>query len=331
MRLFVKVTPIKSGASKALDEGEILRCPADVEPGTLLSFLSQRFGPVVDTAWPSTERHGRRARGWILAGTDGWSGQQVLCEPFAEAEDGTTRSMAELLVDRSTEVDESVRCTELADNPVIAVRYHTHRPELDDEAGASQADTGRPATRSSGRTVSTGGGHRHGAGRAGATEFPGTWPEDQVVANIISVAGDPDRTPVWQPNQRWRVRGTRDGVEIIVIVKRDGAIWSAWPLPGGRGVQQNPTWNMNPEEAQLARTMQHLPSRFSDRLDADDTDALRAMAEAGEWAEEAELLVAILAANQQPMTHHEREDLRELLDQMELPSHQLDNLRTTDT
>ena len=72
--------------------------------------------------------------------------------------------------------------------------------------------------------------------------------------------------------------------------------------------------------------MQRLPGRFSDRLDADDIDALRGMAEAGEWAEEADLLVATLAANRQPMTRQEREDLRELVDQMELSSHELENV-----
>lgn len=87
---------------------------------------------------------------------------------------------------------------------------------------------------------------------------------------------------------------------------------------------------MNPEEAELARTMQRLPGRFSDRLDADDIDALHTMAEAGEWAEEADLLIATLATQRQPVTNQEREDLQELLHQMELPSDELKKVRTAD-
>lgn len=125
------------------------------------------------------------------------------------------------------------------------------------------------------RIVSTGGGHRHAAGRAGATEFPTTWSEDQVVEHILSVAKHPDQAPVKQPNQRWRTRGIRDGVEIIVLLKSEGEIVSAWPLPGGRGVQQNPSWSMSPAEAEHALAMKDLPDRFAHHLDADEVDALR--------------------------------------------------------
>lgn len=50
------------------------------------------------------------------------------------------------------------------------------------------------------------------------------------------------------------------------------------------------------------------------------------MAEAAEWAEEIGLLIAALAANQQAVTHQERNDLRYLLEQMELPLDQLEGI-----
>jgi len=76
---------------------------------------------------------------------------------------------------------------------------------------------------------------------------------------------------VLQPNQRWRVLGVRDGVEIMAIITFDGAVTGAWPLVGGRGVQQNPSWSISREETVLVETMKDLPGRFSDHLCADDT------------------------------------------------------------
>jgi hypothetical protein len=86
-----------------------------------------------------------------------------------------------------------------------------------------------------------GGGHRHGTGRPGKTEFPASWDDGRITDHIVDVARSPDRPPTYQKwNGRWLVRGTRDDVEIVVIVARDGRLWSGWPRPGGPGVVKNP-------------------------------------------------------------------------------------------
>jgi len=348
MQLFVKVVPLSAGTGQASSGGELLRCPDDVGSDTLLSFLTQLFGDVIDTAWTSTERHERLACGWIFAGPGERKGQQVLCAPFVAANDGSLRSLFELMADQHVEFEELARSGELDDFKVITLPHRTYRPAAETDTGqasrvspASESSNasgaegesppepgGRAASRPA-RAVSTGGGHRHGAGRAGSAEFPASWSDDEVIANILSVARDPDLKPVWQANQRWRVRGVRDGVEIFVIVQRDGAVATAWPVPGGRGVQQNPTWSMNPDEARLARMMKRLPGRFCDRLNAEDIVALLAMAEAGEWAEEADLLIATLAAGQQSVTDEERCDLADVLVQVNLPADQLAKIPPT--
>ncbi len=169
----------------------------------------------------------------------------------------------------------------------------------------------------------------HGTGRPGTTEFPATWTDDQVLGNILSVARKPDRA-VWQENNRWRMRGHVDGVEIIAIVKRDGEIITAWPLPGRRGVQQNPSWSMTADEARFTVSMKRLPGRFSDRLPADDLDALHMMAAAGEWEEEIDLLIANLTGNQQSVTNQERADLRRLLMQIGLAVDQLGKVASSE-
>jgi hypothetical protein len=88
---------------------------------------------------------------------------------------------------------------------------------------------------------STGGGHRHGTGKPGKTEFPATWGDAKVIDTLLDVARRPDQTPEHQEwNGRWVARGTRDDVEVVAVIAPDGRIWSAWPLPGGAGVVKNP-------------------------------------------------------------------------------------------
>ncbi len=87
----------------------------------------------------------------------------------------------------------------------------------------------------------TGGGHRHGTGRPGKTEFPATWDDKKIIDTVVDVARNPDRVPVHQAwNDRWQARGARSDVDIVVIVERDGTVWSGWPLEGGPGVVRNP-------------------------------------------------------------------------------------------
>jgi hypothetical protein len=85
-----------------------------------------------------------------------------------------------------------------------------------------------------------GGGHRHGTGRPGKTEFPADWDDERIIGHIMDVARFPDARPVLQANHRWRVRGERDGVAITLVVHPDGRIWAAWPEEGSPGVVRNP-------------------------------------------------------------------------------------------
>jgi hypothetical protein len=86
-----------------------------------------------------------------------------------------------------------------------------------------------------------GGGHRHGAGNPGKTEFPASWDDKKIIDALLDVARRPDQPPGHQEwNGRWVARGTRDDVEIAVVIAPDGRIWSGWPTPGGPGVVKNP-------------------------------------------------------------------------------------------
>jgi Bacterial EndoU nuclease len=107
----------------------------------------------------------------------------------------------------------------------------------------AESDTHVPADRErhilDGDADSDGGGHRHGTGRPGKTEFPKAWSDAEIVSVVEDVGRKPDHAE-WQPNGRWRVTGDHDGVRVHAIVVPDGRIWTAWPEPGGKGVVQNP-------------------------------------------------------------------------------------------
>jgi hypothetical protein len=85
----------------------------------------------------------------------------------------------------------------------------------------------------------TGGGHRHGTGSPGKTEFPANWDDDKINDAINAVAREPD-TVHQQWNGRWNATGEVDQVKLTVIIKPAGDIWTAWPDENSPGVVRNP-------------------------------------------------------------------------------------------
>jgi hypothetical protein len=76
-----------------------------------------------------------------------------------------------------------------------------------------------------------GGGHRAGTGKAGKSEFPASWSDDKIIAEIESVANDPDSKRS-TPDKRGKieVEGSRDGVDLLVVLSKDGrTIITAYP------------------------------------------------------------------------------------------------------
>ncbi|MGW3470442.1 EndoU domain-containing protein [Saccharopolyspora sp. NPDC000995] len=83
-----------------------------------------------------------------------------------------------------------------------------------------------------------GGGHFAGTGLPNKTEFPETWDDDKVIRLIEDVAKNPDSPPVLQDNGLWKAEGTRDGVDVRVIVDKTGRVVTGHPT-GGDGVIHN--------------------------------------------------------------------------------------------
>jgi hypothetical protein len=91
-----------------------------------------------------------------------------------------------------------------------------------------------------GDPTGSGGGHRHGTGRPGKTEFPASWDDEKIIEKVTDVARKPDRPPTYQDWDTWLCVGTRDEVNVWAVVERNGNILTGWPEEGGPGVVRNP-------------------------------------------------------------------------------------------
>lgn len=85
------------------------------------------------------------------------------------------------------------------------------------------------------------------------------------------------------------------------------------------------------DEYELAKRAYALPAVFADRLNPADLATVREYAEAGEWGEEIDLLLACLSAAQQPVTAAERRELSALLEAMGMSADHADRLGTDHT
>ncbi len=99
MPLFVKVIPLRAGTGEAAGEPRLVCCPPDVEPDTVLSFLTQRLGEVIETVWTSTEHHIRLDLGWVFGGAPATGPREPVefaCVPFIEGPGGSLVPMFEV-------------------------------------------------------------------------------------------------------------------------------------------------------------------------------------------------------------------------------------------
>jgi hypothetical protein len=138
------------------------------------------------------------------------------------------------------------------------------------------------------------GGHLPEARRPGATQFPAGWDEQRVHGAARELVG-PSTTLA---NGRTWVDGTVDGIRIGVLRDGTGAVRTIAPLPGP-DVQRMP----EPREAiatllvgELRRTVNLLLPDAVPFLGPDESTAVRALRDAGEWAELADALIARLVA-----------------------------------
>jgi hypothetical protein len=74
------------------------------------------------------------------------------------------------------------------------------------------------------------------------------------------------------------------------------------------------------DENEIARRASGLPQRFADRIPARTLEIIELMNGGGEYGELAVELAAALAVHQVPVTAAERDELRALLEAMDMPT-----------
>lgn len=83
------------------------------------------------------------------------------------------------------------------------------------------------------------GGHRWSSPIPGKKKFPSYWDEDKIIEVVRDVASRPELEAARLSNGAWECRGTRDSVEVVVVLEPDGGVRAAWP-ERGPGVTRNP-------------------------------------------------------------------------------------------
>jgi hypothetical protein len=80
------------------------------------------------------------------------------------------------------------------------------------------------------------------------------------------------------------------------------------------------------DEYEIARRASDLPQRFADRIPQETLDIIELMDGGGEYGELTIELAASLAAHHTPVTAEERDELRELLEAMNMPTEPIGRL-----
>lgn len=95
------------------------------------------------------------------------------------------------------------------------------------------------------------GGHLHGTGKPGVSEFPPGWDEQKIAETTLDVARDPETIdwvdPAEYPGSQtlyppyWEARSDVEGLTVTVSVRKTGEITEAWPdgPDPGSGVRYN--------------------------------------------------------------------------------------------
>jgi hypothetical protein len=95
-------------------------------------------------------------------------------------------------------------------------------------------------------------------------------------------------------------------------------------VPGGR--YEVRIARTRKEQRELAEAMRRLPGRFADRLSPRTVEQVRGAAAAGRWEQAVDELIIALHARAEAVTDQEREQLRAVLEALEMPGERADAL-----
>ena len=194
MDLYIKVITVRAGSSDP-ESARLEPCPPDVDPATVQSYLTGKFGEPLRLVWTSTSHRPRVDIGWVFAGgpaarTD--TAHEILCIPTLIAEDGTLQHMFEVQADQRQQFEQLAASGAFDSHQVITAPRRDYR---------QTAGAGQPASDSR-------------APRAEGAGSPGDW-QDQLHQTLTQIADDTGATLHAYPRpgpavRRVVLRDTRD-------------------------------------------------------------------------------------------------------------------------
>jgi hypothetical protein len=147
MQLFVKVIPLQAGTSEPAGEPRLVCCPPDVEPDTVLSFLTQQLGEVIETVRTPTEHHGRLGVGWVFPGapaTGRCEAVELACVPFVESPGEALQPMFEVQADQRRQFAQLADSHSL-DTTVIQRPHRAYHPATSPAGQGNGTPDAQPA------------------------------------------------------------------------------------------------------------------------------------------------------------------------------------------
>lgn len=82
------------------------------------------------------------------------------------------------------------------------------------------------------------------------------------------------------------------------------------------------------QQRELAKVMRRLPARYADRLPVRALERITGAAAAGQWETAVDRLIRALRSRAETVTPDERDELRALLEAMDMPGERADTLLT---
>lgn len=80
------------------------------------------------------------------------------------------------------------------------------------------------------------------------------------------------------------------------------------------------------DNQELANTLRRLPGRYHDRLPGSTLQRVTGSAASGQWEKAVDQLVMALYTRDAPVTADERDELRDVLQALDMPTHRVDTL-----
>jgi len=179
------------------------------------------------------------------------------------------------------------------------------------------------------------GNHKPSSTEPGRTLFPPGTTKAQVEGWFKSIAANPDSRPQARPHgDGWVVSGTRDGINCVVTLDKDGSISGGFPVSGEASPPTrrpgHRTHGRPMEVIDFYRLSRRITDQLAPKISPNYRPIVLTAGGAGAWALAIPTLVGALSEEDVVITTAEKDALRELMEFRREPLTYLEQIRTSD-